>query len=193
MTKSQRNWGGVWKVAAGMAATAIMMVGLRAYQADAKPEFANVTIDLGTVVTDIEKSAKFYTEVIGFKEVPGFSVPADFAAEAGLTDPKITSPLKIRVFVLGEGPGATKLKLMQIEGAKPKLSENETIHAQTGFRYLTLSITDTNRAMARIEKAGIKPVAKSPAAIPESIAKGIFLTIVKDPDGNIIELVGPKS
>jgi len=161
------------------------------FQNDGKGDFANPTIDLGTVVTDIEKSAKFYTEAIGFKEVQGFSVPPAFAGEAGLTDPKLDKPLNIRVFVLGEGQGATKLKLMQIDGAKPRLSDNETIHSQTGFRYLTLSITDTKKAVARLEKAGVKPVAKSPAAIPETIAKGIFLTVVKDPDGNIVELVGP--
>lgn len=182
----------MWKVMGGILIIGSAMAGLKAFQGDAKPEFANPTIDLGTVVTDIEKSAKFYTEAIGFKELPGFTVPGDFAGEAGLTDPKLDKPIKIRVFVLGEGPGATKLKLMQIEGAKPRLSDNENIHSQTGFRYLTLSITDTNKAMARLEKAGVKPIAKSPAAIPESIAKGIYLTIVKDPDGNFVELVGPK-
>ena len=36
------------------------------------------------MVTDIEKAAKFYTEAIGFKELKGFDVPADFAADAAL-------------------------------------------------------------------------------------------------------------
>ena len=159
----------------GLAVMVFGIVTLRAIQDEGKGDFGNLTIDLGTVVTDIEKSAKFYTEAIGFKEIAGFSVPPAFAAEAGLSDPKLTKPLNIRVFVLGDGPGAT----------------NETIHSQTGFRYLTLNITDTKKAVARLEKAGVKLLAKSPAAIPESIAKGIFLTVIKDPDGNIVELVGP--
>ncbi|MEI6324230.1 MAG: VOC family protein [Gemmataceae bacterium] len=175
----------------GLAVMVFGIVTLRAIQDEGKGDFGNLTIDLGTVVTDIEKSAKFYTEAIGFKEIAGFSVPPAFAAEAGLSDPKLTKPLNIRVFVLGDGPGATKLKLMQIAEAKPRLSDNETIHSQTGFRYLTLNITDTKKAVARLEKAGVKLLAKSPAAIPESIAKGIFLTVIKDPDGNIVELVGP--
>jgi hypothetical protein len=28
--------------------------------------------------------------------------------------------------------------------------------------------------------------------IPETIAKDLYLTIVQDPDGNLVELVGPK-
>ena len=33
-----------------------------------KPEFARTTIDLGMVVSDVDKAAKFYTEAIGFTE-----------------------------------------------------------------------------------------------------------------------------
>lgn len=192
--KTKRSWIGLGT----LGGVAILAVALgwkmgAANQGETASDFANTTIDLGIVVTDIEKSAKFYKEALGFKEVNGFSVPGDFAAEAGLIDPKLGKPLNIRVFVLGEGAGATKIKLMQIEGANPKLSDNATIHSQTGFRYLTIAIKDTTKAMARLEKAEVKPIAKTPAAIPESIAKGLFLTIVRDPDGNLVELVGPKS
>lgn len=151
--------------------------------------FSSNTIDLGVVVTDIEKSVKFYTDVIGFKELPGFKVPAAFATDAGLTDGK---ELDIKVLVLGEGAGATKLKLMQVKGAKPVQSKQEVIESQTGFRYLTLSITDTAAAVERAAKAGAKPIAKGSLAIPQDIAPGLFLTIFKDPDGNFVELVGPK-
>ena len=82
-----------------------------------KAKFLSTTIDIGCVVSDIEKSVKFYTEAIGFTEVTGFSVPADFAKQAGLTDAK---QLDIRVLVLGEGEAATKLKLMQIKGGGNK-------------------------------------------------------------------------
>ncbi len=51
-----------------------------------KAEFSRTTIDLGVVVSDLEESAKFYTEAIGFTEAPGFAVPADFCTKAGLTD-----------------------------------------------------------------------------------------------------------
>lgn len=150
--------------------------------------FAKETIDLGICVTNIDKSAAFY-KAIGFTELPGFGVPADFATEAGLTDKK---PLAIRVFALGKGDTATKIKLMQVEGATPKLSENATIHSQTGFRYLTVYVADMNAAMTTLEKAGVKAIGKAPHPLPKGLPEGVFLTVFKDPDGNLIEFVGPK-
>ena len=152
-------------------------------------EFASPTIDLGVVVSDIEKSANFYTKVIGFKEQKGFSVPAEFAAKAGLTDKR---QLDIRVFTLGEGPSATKLKLMQVKGANGVPGKNEFIETQFGFRYLTIMVADTSKAVERANAAGAKAIASGTVAIPKDIAEGLYLTIYKDPDGNFVELVGPK-
>ena len=148
--------------------------------------FPSATIDLGTCVTDIDKSVRFYTEGIGFREVPGFAVPAELAAAAGLTDAK---PLSIRVLVLGDGPTATKLKLMQVAGTTPRTGVTDFIHSHTGFRYLSIFVADTDAALARLAKLGVKPIAKSPVALP---ASGTHLTCVRDPDGNLVELIGPR-
>jgi catechol 2,3-dioxygenase-like lactoylglutathione lyase family enzyme len=153
-------------------------------------EFGRQTIDLGVVVRDVEKSVKFYTEAIGFQEQPGFSVPGGFAADAGLTDGK---PLEIRVLTLGDKESATKLKLMAVPQAEPKKSDNRFIHSQFGFSYLTVYVKDTRAAMNRLKKAGVKPVAKGPVELPPGLPQGVFLTVVRDPDGNLVELVGPKS
>src|ERR1700692_719973 len=72
--------------------------------AEEKSEFARGTIDLGVVVSQIDPSVKFYTEAIGFKELPGFTVAADFCADAGLTN---HLALTIRVLSLGDEPSAT--------------------------------------------------------------------------------------
>ena len=152
-------------------------------------EFSSATIDIGVVVSDIEKAAAFYKDAIGLQEVGGFKVPADFATDAGLT---AQQPLTIRVFALGDGKSATKLKLMQVPGVKSAGTQSDSIHAQLGFSYITVFVKDTSKAMARLEKAGVKPVAKGPVALPKGFPEGIFLTVVKDPDGNFVELVGPK-
>ena len=151
--------------------------------------FPRTTIDLGCVATDLEKSVRFYTEGIGFREIKGFGVPADLAADAGLTDAR---PLAIRVLVLGEGPAATKLKLMQVAGTLPLTGDNEFIHSHAGFRYLTIMVEDTDAALARLEKLGVKPIAKCPVALPDNLEAGMFLACVRDPDGNIVELIGPR-
>jgi lactoylglutathione lyase len=151
--------------------------------------FPRTTIDLGCVVADIEKSVRFYTEGIGFKELPGFEVPAALATDAGLTDSR---PLSIRVLVLGDDAGATKLKLMQVAGTEPRTGDTDFIHSHTGFRYLTIIVADTDAALARLAKLGVKPLAKTPMALPEALAPGMHLTCVRDPDGNVVELIGPR-
>ena len=157
--------------------------------AEEKPAFTRTTIDLGCVVTDIDKSVKFYTEGIGFRELKGFEVPADLARDAGLTDLR---PLSIRVLTLGDNETATKLKLMQVVGTLPRTGDNDFIHSHTGFRYLTIMVADTEAVLARLEKLGVKPIAKGPVSIPETLVPGMTLTCVRDPDGNIVELIGPQ-
>jgi lactoylglutathione lyase len=151
--------------------------------------FPRTTIDLGCVVSDLDASARFYTEAVGFTELKGFEVPASVTTDAGLTDGK---PLAVRVLVLGEGDGATKLKLMQIAGTAPRKGDNEFIHSHTGFRYLTIFVADTDAALARLAKAGVKPLAKSPVALPPSIAPRGFQKGGNAPDGNLVELIGPR-
>ena len=161
-----------------------------ALPAAAEPAFPRTTIDLGCVVSDLDKSLKFYVDGIGFRQVEGFDVPADLARDAGLTDSK---PLSIRVLVLGDGEGATRLKLMQVAGTTPRTGDNEFIHSHTGFRYLTIFVADADAAVARLEARGVRPLAKGPVPLPAALGAGMTLTSVRDPDGNIVELLGPRA
>jgi len=150
--------------------------------------FLRSTIDVGVHVRDIEASARFYGHVIGFTEVAGFNVAADFASAAGLTD---RQPLAVRVFVLGEGESATKVKLMEVPGVKIAESENGYVHSQLGFRYLTIFIDDMTPALKRLRAAGIGPLGDGPILIGDDPA-GAYLAVIRDPDGNLIELIGPS-
>ena len=154
-----------------------------------KAEFLSTTIDIGCVVSDIEASVKFYTEAIGFTEVTGFKVPAEFAEESGLTAKK---ELDIRVLVLGEGESATKLKLMQVKDGGNKKPDHSHIDTTLGLSYITIVVKSTDEALKRLSKANIKPIADGPATLPDSLNPALALTIVRDPDGNLVELVGPK-
>lgn len=149
-----------------------------------KSDFSRTTIDLGIVVSDVEKAAQFYKDALGFTEVSGFDVSAQMAGDSGLTDYK---PFHVRVFVLGEEPTATKIKLMQFPDAPGKKVDNQFISSSLGFSYLTISVSDTAAAVERAKKAGVVPVKQ-----PYRLGRNMYLTLVKDPDGNIVELVGPK-
>ena len=148
-----------------------------------KVGFTRSTIDLGMVVSDVEKAAKFYTKAIGFTEVQGFDVPPEMAGDSGLTDYK---PFKVRVFVLAEEATATRLKIMEFPGAGSKKVDNQFISSSLGYSYLTLLVSDMGAAVERAKQAGVQPVKP-----PYNLGGDNYLTLVKDPDGNIVEFVGP--
>jgi len=147
-------------------------------------EFSRTTIDLGVVVSDVEKAAKFYTEAIGFRQVGSFDVAGQMAGDTGLTDNR---PFQVRVFALGNEPTATKLKVMEVPGAGSKKVDNQYISSSLGFSYLTIMVSDLDKTMARLARNGVSPV-----KAPYQLGGNNYLALVKDPDGNIIELIGPK-
>lgn len=158
------------------------------FAAEPTVSFPRTTIDIGMVVRDIDASVAFYTKGIGFQQAEGFQVDSDLAKAAGLTDNK---PLDVRVLVLGNDKAATKLKLMKIAGTSPRSGDTAFIHSHTGFRYLTIIVADTSALLSRLKQLGVEPLAKSPVTLPENLVPGMSLTCVKDPDGNIVELIGP--
>jgi len=148
-------------------------------------EFRTATIDLGIVVSDLEKSMKFYTEAVGFTATGEFTASKVVTKESGLS---AGEEIVIKKLSLGKGEGATTIKLMQSAMEKSKKSDQTYITSSLGFSYLTVHVNSTKVALERLKKAGVKVLAKGPAIIPGG---KVALTVVKDPDGNFVELVGP--
>ena len=185
----------LWTLLAGLGLACGLAVFSSGNAAEEKPAsqnspFARQTVDLGIVVSDIDKSLKFYTKALGLNELSTFDVPEKLGSRAGLSD---NLPFHIHVLALGKDDSATKVKLMQFKGHPGKKIDNKFIHNGYGVRYLTIFVTDLSRALTQAKKAGVKPIAQGPVPIPESIAPGMSLAVVRDPDGNMIELVGPMS
>lgn len=164
--------------------------GSAALAEESSSPFSSTTIDIGLVAKDAEKTVKFYKDAIGFKEVEGFFVPADYAKDVGLTDKQ---RLDIHVLVLGDEPNATKLKVMSLPNVDSKRQDQQYIHSTLGFSYISVHVKDTDAALERLKKAGVKPIAKGSLELPDNLPQGVFLTLVRDPDGNFVELIGPKA
>lgn len=173
----------VYALVVAWAVAGVLMIKI-ARSDSGKPEFARTTIDIGVVVSDVEKAAKFYTQGLGFTDKGGFDVPAQMAGDTGLTDSK---PFKVRMFALGKEPTATTLKIMQIPEAGPKAVDNQYIGSSLGFRYLTIMVGDLAKTLERLKQLQVAPVKP-----PYHLSGGSnYLALVKDPDGNTIELIGP--
>ena len=149
-----------------------------------QPSFSKPVIDMGMVVANIEKSAKFYTESLGMTEVKGFSVTGELGRRIGLID---NHPVDIRVFVPAETDGATRIKMMSFPAAPGKAADQRFIHSTLGIRYLTLYVSSAEAALDRLARTGVKPIGETPV----SLGNNMRLITVRDPDGNFIELIGP--
>ena len=168
-------------IAAGIVASVLVMAA--AEQTAPRTGFARTTIDIGMIVSDIEKATKFYTEALGRAPAGSFDVAAQMAADTGLTDAK---PFQVRMFALGDDPAGTKLKVMQIPGAKRV--DNLYISSSLGVRYLTVFVANLTSTLERCKQHGVAPVKE-----PYRLSGGdTYLALVKDPDGNILELLGPR-
>ena len=151
----------------------------------AEGDFSKPFIDVGMVVKDSERTAQFLTNVVGFKEVRGFSVNAEVRRKIGLGD---GYPAEVRVFMLGGTEPATRIKVLSFPKAQCKQADQAFIHSTLGFRYLTLYVTDLNQILARLKKAGVPTLGETPM----EMGAGTWLMAIKDPDGNFIEFVGPR-
>jgi catechol 2,3-dioxygenase-like lactoylglutathione lyase family enzyme len=151
----------------------------------AESEFTKPVIDIGIVVKDSERTARFLTNAIGFKEVAGFSVAAGLGRRIGLIDGQETD---VRVFVLEGAEPATRVKVLSFPQAPGKQADQSFIHSTLGIRYLTLYVKDMNRTLERLKQAGVRTLGETPL----ETGNGNWLVAVKDPDGDFIELIGPR-
>lgn len=153
--------------------------------AEGGSEFSKAIIDMGIVVKDAGRSAAFLTNAIGFKEVRGFPVTSELGRKIGLID---GHALDVRVFVQDDVEQATHIKILSFPQAPGKQPDQAWIHSTLGIRYLTLYVKDINRALERLKKAQVPLLGETPV----DLGGGTFLVAVKDPDGNFIELIGPR-
>jgi len=164
--------------------TIVCLTGAR--EDESKSVFTDTTMDLGMVVSDLDASLKFYTDIVGLTKTGGFSVPGSVCKQAGLTD---GHDLNITILTPNGDSKGTNLKLMAVPDADSKASDNQYIHSQLGFSYLTFYVADLDAAIARAKSANVEFAGAEATAVGGKNS----LSLVRDPDGNIVELVGPRS
>jgi catechol 2,3-dioxygenase-like lactoylglutathione lyase family enzyme len=175
----------IFRLTASLVILAVWQAAAWLRAADSPGEFSKPVIDLGMVVKDANRSAAFLTNAIGFKEVKGFAVTSELGRKIGLID---GHPVDVRVFLLEETELATRIKVLSFSQAPGKPADQAFVHSTLGFRYLTIYVKDMNRALERLKQARVALLGETPV----DLGGGNFLVAVKDPDGNFIELIGPR-
>lgn len=163
----------------------IALIPTRCDAAEGAGEFRKPTIDLGMFVKDAGRTAQFLTNAIGFRELPGFSVPAAMGKKIGLVD---NQPFSVRVFALDDVDQATRIKVLSFPKVEGKQPDQAYVHSMLGMRYLTLYVKDIDRALARLKAANVPLLGETPV----ELGGGTFLVAFKDPDGNFYEIIGSR-
>ena len=125
---------------------------------------AKDAIDIGVIVSDIDKSLAFYRDLLGVPKTQELPTPIGTIHRLGY--------------------GQTDLKLVvPPDGKKPGRGELG-FDSQLGYRYITFRIQNLSEICQRLEREGVE------FEIPEQeILPGVHIAMVKDPDGNLVEFV----
>lgn len=139
-------------------------------------------IDVGVVVSDLDRSVQFYQNVLGMTSSRSVDLDAEFGQRSGLTDAR---GFHIEALKLEDSEQATEWKLISFKGTPQQASEH--IHDQTGLRYVTIRVTSLNPFLERIQMHDVELLGETP--IP--LGNGNHFALIQDPDGTFIELIGP--
>ena len=154
------------------------------FSSSAQNDFAKSAISIGVVVEDLDKSLAFYHDVVGMVKVREFTVDSEKAKRMGLSKGE---SFDIKVLKLENSEQATELKLMSFN--KETSHKNQKyIPDENGIRYITIFVKSMMPVLERIKKYNIKTLGETPTMLD---ANRQFV-LIKDPDGNFVEFIGPK-
>lgn len=139
---------------------------------------AGMTVDHVMVnVSDFERSVKWYTEKLGFKETVRWTVD-------GLPGTNLAY-LKRGTFLLEVASGPTT----EATASLPRATDFSSHFAQRGITHLCFKVRDVDAALAEMNAKGVPTF--SPAI--DFPALNTRVGFIQDPDGNVIEFKGPMA
>jgi catechol 2,3-dioxygenase-like lactoylglutathione lyase family enzyme len=149
----------------------------------AQSEFSSNLIGVGVVVADLEKSLDFYLHVIGMKKAGEFEVDEAFGKISGLTG---GVPFHVEVLKLEDSADGNVWKLMTF-GKEAPHAKSKFIQDDVGVQYITINVTSLDPFLKRINEHKVELLGDTPVPL----GPDLHFVLVQDPDGTIIELIGP--
>jgi catechol 2,3-dioxygenase-like lactoylglutathione lyase family enzyme len=126
-------------------------------------------MQVGLTVSDVQRSRRFYGELLGLKEEPEMKLPASMGTVGNVR--------------YGFQLGTTTIKFW----SKGELASRTGAPARyTGIRLITAHVEDTDAVHERLKSGGVD--IKVPPHDFQGLSRVMFIT---DPDGNFIEFASP--
>ena len=156
--------------------------------ADAKSESMITGIHHTAISTgDIERSLRFYRDLLGFEVVSDSRWPVGIQVADEITGLKDSSARMIMLRI-GEGDLEDRIELFQFSSPKPKPSDPNRPVCDHGYTHICVGVTNVDAEYERLKAGGMKFHCP-----PKRMGGNSKVTYGRDPDGNVIELLGPGS
>lgn len=123
---------------------------------------ARLAIDIGIIVSDIDRSLNFYKDILGLEKLEEVETPFG------------------RMHRLRFGDSFVKL----IDPVSCPPAGEQGLMASLGFRYLTFPVLNIDSICETCSAAGINFDLPKQELLP-----GVVVAMFRDPDGNVVELV----
>ena len=141
---------------------------------------------INIVVSDLERSVRFYTEVLGLVETRRAFLEGDWIETiVGLSGVKADV-----VYVEPQG-GGLRIELLCYQAPEGKSLPETTLPNTVGLRHIALRVEDIYSFCERLEKAGVAligPPVEVPGQVVKHDAGDKVLCYFRDPDGVLLEL-----
>jgi catechol 2,3-dioxygenase-like lactoylglutathione lyase family enzyme len=141
---------------------------------------------INIIVSDLERSARFYTELLGFEEtrraqLKGIWIEAIVGLAGVEADVVYVQPP-------GDGP---RIELLFYRSPQGQVLPENALANTIGLRHIALRVHDMDATYARLKEAGVEFIGP-PTAVPGSVVKHDEgrkrLCYFRDPDGVLLEL-----
>lgn len=139
---------------------------------------------VGITVSDLDRSVKFYTEVLGFKKISETEVQGDeYEKLQGLFG------IRMRIARLQLGEEFIELTDYLTSGGRSIPEDFKS--NDLAFQHIAIVVSDMEKAYAQLRKFNIEHVSTGPQTLPVSIpeAAGIKAFYFHDPDKHKLELI----
>ena len=131
---------------------------------------------VGLCVADLERSIRFYGEAFGFVERHRLQIPDPIASKLL----RVPEPVGLTAVYLGLGDATLELLHFDRPGNDPWRDRAIT---EPGLTHVSLTVDDVSAACDRVRELGGEVLTDTDV--------GGFAILVRDPDGQVLELLPP--
>ena len=145
----------------------------------------NAVDHINLVVSDLEKSVDFYTNLLGFKEVRRAHLEGDWIEKiVGLKD------VKAEVAYIVAPEGEPRIELLWYSTPAGESARMNSQANTIGLRHIAFRVDDIQRSFQKLKDAGVTIISE-PTTVPASVISHDMgrktLCYFLDPDGVILE------